>query len=126
MDMLFTQPVVYELEHIHSPTLLIVGGRDRTAPFRQFAPPDAARRMGDYPQLAREAVRRIPNARLIEFADLGHAPQLQDPQRFNDALLQAIAPPAAAPAVKPAAPPKRAHKGTPEASAAPPSGPQQH
>ncbi|HTV50256.1 MAG TPA: alpha/beta hydrolase [Steroidobacteraceae bacterium] len=93
-DMLFTQPVVYELEHIRTPTLIMVGGRDRNAPFRRFAPPEAASRMGNYPQLARDAVRRIPGSRLVEFADLGHAPQVEDPVRFNDALLKGIERPA--------------------------------
>ena len=101
-DMVFTQPVVHELEHVRPPTLIIIGGHDRVAPFRQFAPPDVARAMGNYPELAREAARRIPSARVIEFADLGHAPQVEDPERFNAALVAAVAksapPPPAAPA----------------------------
>ena len=33
----------------------------------------------------------IPGARLFEFPDAGHAPQISDPQRFNAALIDALA-----------------------------------
>jgi pimeloyl-ACP methyl ester carboxylesterase len=36
------------------------------------------------------AAGRIPGARLIEFPDLGHAPQIQDPATFHKALLQEL------------------------------------
>ena len=44
--------------------------------------------LGDYPRLAKETARRIPHVRLVEFPDLGHAPQLQAPEVFHRALLQ--------------------------------------
>jgi pimeloyl-ACP methyl ester carboxylesterase len=69
---------------------LMVGGKDRTAPGADRAPPDLARTLGDYPTLARAAVRRMPQAELVEFPDLGHAPQIEAPERFNTALLAAI------------------------------------
>ncbi|TQU06366.1 alpha/beta hydrolase, partial [Xanthomonas perforans] len=46
----------------------------------------------DYTKLGKRAAAAIPNAKLIEFADLGHSPQVQDPARFNAALLKVIAP----------------------------------
>jgi pimeloyl-ACP methyl ester carboxylesterase len=39
----------------------------------------------------RLAARTIPHAKLVEFADLGHAPQMQDPQAFHKALLDGLA-----------------------------------
>ena len=90
LDMMFTQPVVDELEHIRPPTVLIIGDRDRAVPFRDSAPPRVAAQLGNYPELGRRAAKRIPNAHLIEFADLGHVPQLEAPERFNKTLLQAI------------------------------------
>ncbi len=90
-EIIFTQPVVHELERITAPTLLFIGQLDRTAPGANRAPPDVAKRLGNYPELGRAAARRIPNARLIEFADLGHAPQIQAPERFNEALLEELA-----------------------------------
>lgn len=90
-EIIFTEPVVHELERIKPPTLLFIGQLDRTAPGANRAPPEVAKRLGNYPELGRAAARRIPNARLIEFADLGHAPQIQAPERFNAALLEALA-----------------------------------
>lgn len=87
-DMLYTQPVIYELERIKAPTLIIVGGHDRAVPFTEPPPGDIAAHLGNNLELARGAVRRIPNAKLVEFADLGHVPQIEAPERFNDALVQ--------------------------------------
>jgi pimeloyl-ACP methyl ester carboxylesterase len=33
----------------------------------------------------------IPNATLIELPELGHAPQIKQPDRFHDELLKALA-----------------------------------
>ena len=90
-DMIFTQPVLYEFEQIRVKTLLLIGRADRTAPGSNRAPPDVAGRLGNYPELARRAVRMIPNARLIEFPELGHAPQVEEPEAFHKALLAALA-----------------------------------
>ena len=37
------------------------------------------------------ANRRIGNSTLVAFAELGHAPQVQDPALFNKALLERLA-----------------------------------
>ncbi len=34
----------------------------------------------------------IPHANLIEFPGLGHAPQMEEPERFNQALIRALRP----------------------------------
>ena len=62
----------------------------RTALAANRAPPDVAKKLGNYPELGREAARRIPNAGLIEFPQLGHAPQIQAPDEFHAALLRAL------------------------------------
>ncbi len=111
-DMMYTQPVIYELDRIKAPTLIIVGGHDRAVPFTEPAPGDVAVRLGNNPELARRASKRIANAKLIEFADLGHVPQIEAPERFNEALLQwltqapgpALAPTSGPPTHKPAPP----------------------
>ena len=91
LHMIFTQPVVYELEYMRVRTLLLIGDADRTAPGSDRAPPDVAARLGNYPELARCAIRMIPDARLIEFPELGHAPQVEAPEIFHKALLGALA-----------------------------------
>ena len=90
-DMAFTQPVVHELERIRAPTTLMVGQLDRTALAANCASPEVAKTLGNYPELGRDAARRIPNSMLIEFPQLGHAPQIQAPEEFHAALLKALA-----------------------------------
>ncbi|WP_299346014.1 alpha/beta hydrolase [uncultured Pseudoxanthomonas sp.] len=89
-DMVFNQPVVYEFPKIAVPTALFIGQKDRTAIGKDLAPPDVAKRLGDYPVLGRRAAAAIPGATLVEFAELGHSPQVEDPARFNAALLDAL------------------------------------
>jgi pimeloyl-ACP methyl ester carboxylesterase len=92
-DMIFTQPVVHEFGRIAAPTTLIIGGTDRTAPGANRAPEAVQARLGLYPELGRRAAEAIPNAELVLFDDLGHAPQTEDPERFHRALLEALAGP---------------------------------
>lgn len=89
--MIFTQPVYYEFEAIAVPTLLIIGDKDNTAIGKDLAPPAVRATLGDYPQLAKQAAARIRGAKLVEFAELGHAPQIQDPVAFHQALLAGLA-----------------------------------
>jgi pimeloyl-ACP methyl ester carboxylesterase len=89
-EMAFIQPVVHELESIEVPTLLMIGQLDRTALGVNRAPPEVAKRLGNYPELGRSTAKRIPNAQLIEFPDLGHAPQIQAPEQFHQALLKGL------------------------------------
>jgi pimeloyl-ACP methyl ester carboxylesterase len=105
-DMIFTQPVVYELGELRMPTVLIIGELDRTVPFRSSAPPAVSATLGQYPELGRLAAQRIPHCRLIELAGVGHVPQIEAPERFNEILLQGIENPPAAPAA-PSAPASR-------------------
>src|SRR5712671_5661490 len=89
-DMIYTQPVFYELDRIQAPTLLMVGQKDNTAIGKDAAPPELKQKLGDYPKLGQEAARRIPHAKLVEFPELGHAPQIQDPVQFHQALLKGL------------------------------------
>jgi pimeloyl-ACP methyl ester carboxylesterase len=89
-DMIYTQPVVYEFGQLQPPTLLLIGQRDTTAIGKDAAPPEVAARIGHYPALGRRAAQLIPHARLVEFPDLGHAPQIQDPDAFHGALLEGL------------------------------------
>jgi pimeloyl-ACP methyl ester carboxylesterase len=90
-DMIYTQPVVYELGLLKVPTLLMIGDKDNTAIGKELAPPEARAQLGRYPELGKAAARAIPHATLVEFATLGHSPQLQDPQAFHKALLDGMA-----------------------------------
>lgn len=46
--------------------------------------------MGNHPVLGKAEAARIPHATLVEFPDLGHAPQIQDPEPFHRALLAGL------------------------------------
>jgi pimeloyl-ACP methyl ester carboxylesterase len=91
-DMIYTQPVLYELSELVAPTLLFIGDKDNTAIGKDLAPPQLRSRLGDYPTLGKNAAQVIPNVKLIEFADLGHAPQMQDPEAFHKELLENLSP----------------------------------
>ncbi|HZP74988.1 MAG TPA: alpha/beta hydrolase [Pseudolabrys sp.] len=89
-DMIFTQPVVHELSRVKPRTVLMIGGRDRTAPGANRAPPDVAARLGRYPELARRAVQMMQHAQLTEFPELGHAPQVEAPEQFQRTLIEVL------------------------------------
>ncbi len=89
-EMIKTQPVAHELYRITPPTTMIVGTLDKTAFGRKQAPANLRRFLEAIPQLAPEAVRRIPNATLVPLDGLGHSPQVEDPARFEKALLAAL------------------------------------
>ena len=90
-EMLFTQPVVHEFPNIQAPTLLLIGGKDRTAPGANRAPESVAQSLGQYPELGRKTAAAIPNATLVEFPELGHSPQVEAPDKFHQALLAGMA-----------------------------------
>lgn len=89
-DMVFTQPVLYEMDRIQVPTLLLIGERDTTAIGKDLAPSDVAQKLGRYAELGPRAAKLIPNATLVTFPELGHAPQIQDPDRFNETLQEKL------------------------------------
>ena len=86
-DMIFTQPVVYEFKNLQMPTLLLIGDADTTAIGSDIAPPDVKARLGHYNVLGKQVSQLIPHSTLVEFAGLGHAPQMEEPARFNKAVL---------------------------------------
>ncbi|GAB7539837.1 alpha/beta fold hydrolase [Burkholderia sp. 3C] len=90
-DMIYTQPVINELGLLQPPTLLMIGDKDTTAIGLDVSPPEVRATLGHYPQLARDAVKAIPHATLVEFPTMGHAPQIQDPEAFDAALLKWLA-----------------------------------
>ncbi len=90
-DMIMTEPVVYRFGDIKVPTLLMIGDKDITAIGKDMASPEVQAKLGHYPELGRAAAKAIPGARLLEFPDLGHAPQMSDPDRFHKALLEGLA-----------------------------------
>ncbi|WP_338480956.1 alpha/beta hydrolase [Pseudomonas trivialis] len=89
-DMILTQPVYYEFKNLKMPTLLLIGTADNTAIGKDVAPPEVKARLGDYTVLGKQVAKLIPQATLVEFPGLGHAPQMEEPARFHQALLQGL------------------------------------
>jgi pimeloyl-ACP methyl ester carboxylesterase len=85
-DAVLTQPVAYEFGLVKAKTLLLIGAKDNTAIGKAWSPPDVQAKLGKYSVLGKEVAAKIPGAELVEFADLGHAPQIQDTERYHMAL----------------------------------------
>jgi pimeloyl-ACP methyl ester carboxylesterase len=89
-DMVFNQPVVHEFGAVTVPTVLMIGEKDNTAIGKNRVPAELKGQLGNYAVLGAEAKAAIPGATLVTFPELGHSPQVQDPEQFNAALLEAI------------------------------------
>jgi pimeloyl-ACP methyl ester carboxylesterase len=87
-DMIMVQPVVYEFGNIQVPALLLIGEKDNTAIGKGWSPPEVAQRIGNYKELGPETAKAIRGSILVTFPNYGHAPQIQDPERFHEALLK--------------------------------------
>lgn len=90
-DMVFTQPVIHEFDQLQMPTLLLIGEKDNTAIGKAQAPENIQATLGRYDVLGEQAAEAIPQATLVEFPDLGHSPQIQEPKRFHEELLKGLA-----------------------------------
>jgi pimeloyl-ACP methyl ester carboxylesterase len=90
-DMIYTQPVVYEFPQLTMPTLLLIGLKDTTAIGKDAAPEALRPKLGNYAELATRTAKAIPKATLVTFPDMGHAPQMQDPKAFHEALIKGLA-----------------------------------
>lgn len=86
-DMIFNQPVVHEFANITAPTLLLIGARDNTAIGKGRAPEDVRKKLGNYAELGRRTGKAIKNSVLVMYEDLGHSPQVQAPETFNETLI---------------------------------------
>jgi len=51
----------------------------------------ARTKLGRYKLLGKQTAKLIPQSTLIEFAGLGHAPQMEQPAEFHAALLKWLA-----------------------------------
>ena len=89
-EMIKTQPVAHELYRIAPPTTLIVGTLDKTAFGRAQTPPNLRRFLEAIPLAAPTAAHEMKDATLVRLDGLGHAPQVEDPARFEPVLLAAL------------------------------------
>ena len=86
-DMIFTQPVLYEFKNIKSPTLLLIGTRDKTAIGKQWASVEVKKTLGNYAELGKKTQKAIPNSKLVEIPDTGHLPHIESFEQFIKPLI---------------------------------------
>ena len=88
--MAYEQPVSYEFKNLKMPTLLIIGQDDRTVLGKARLPKELQSKYGIYPELGRKTQQAIPNAKLVEFENVGHNPHIQVFDEFMKAVLDFI------------------------------------
>ena len=76
-DMIFTQPVVYELDRLQMPTLLLIGEKDNTAIGKDAAPAELKARLGNYAQLGKTPPDGFPRR------PWWNSPTLAIPRRYR-------------------------------------------
>ena len=86
-QMIAEKPVVNDLPQLKMPVLLVIGQKDRTVFGRRFAPPEAVKSLGNFPELGKKAQAAIPNATLVPIDNVGHVPHVEVPDRFNQIIL---------------------------------------
>ncbi|MDQ0065501.1 alpha/beta fold hydrolase [Chryseobacterium lathyri] len=89
-DMIYNQPVCYEFKNIKTPTLLIIGTRDRTAIGKDRAPKDLQPKMGQYQELGKKTQQEIAGSKLVELENVGHLPHIEVYPKFFSALYEFI------------------------------------
>lgn len=89
-DMIYNQPVCYEFKNIKTPTLLIIGTRDRTAIGKDRAPKELQPKMGQYQELGKKTQREIAGSKLVELENVGHLPHIEVYPKFFTALYEFI------------------------------------
>jgi pimeloyl-ACP methyl ester carboxylesterase len=86
-QMIYEQPVSYELYRISVPTLLIIGQEDKTIVGKNKLDKSSLSLYGQYPLLGRKAHAQIKNSKLVELDGVGHIPHIQVPDVFRDKVL---------------------------------------
>jgi pimeloyl-ACP methyl ester carboxylesterase len=85
-EMIYTQPVLYELGLIRAPTLIVVGEQDRTVVGKSKVPEGLRSVVGNYPELAKRAQGAIAGSKLVTIPGCGHIPHIEWHAAFMRAL----------------------------------------
>ena len=89
-DIVFTDPVYYELRYLKPPVSLIVGLKDKSSPGSSWKKENIETPFDDYEKISTNATNLIPNAKANYLADLGHVPFLENIEEFTKALDEAL------------------------------------
>ncbi|MCG6534595.1 MAG: alpha/beta hydrolase [Syntrophales bacterium LBB04] len=86
-QMIYEQPVCHEFANIKAKTLLVIGQADRTVVGKTRVKKELLPTVGQYPELGRRTAKLIPNATLVELANVGHIPHFEAKDKFHQELL---------------------------------------
>ncbi len=90
-QMIWREPVVYEIPLLPQPVLFVMGENDRLAPGRDFAPEELRGEMGHNARNAQALAAKMKQGRVEVFEGIGHLPHLEAPDRFNELVLGFLA-----------------------------------
>jgi pimeloyl-ACP methyl ester carboxylesterase len=85
-DMIYQQPVVYELGDIKVSVLLVTGEADNTIVGKDQLSDSVKTMHGHYPELGRHAAQVIKKCTWFQLMGIGHIPHIQDPEQFEKAI----------------------------------------
>ncbi|MEO5783332.1 MAG: alpha/beta hydrolase, partial [Ginsengibacter sp.] len=86
-QMIYEQPVLYDLSKLDVPTLLLAGQLDRTVVGKDMLPANKQKLYGNYPVLAINAGKKIKNAKVVILLGVGHIPHIQSIELFQKNVL---------------------------------------
>ncbi len=86
-QMIYSQPVVYEIPLIGQPTLFVMGANDHNAPGRAYAPMEKRSLMGDNAKLAQALAPKMTAGKVEVIEGVGHLVHLEAAQKFNAIML---------------------------------------
>jgi pimeloyl-ACP methyl ester carboxylesterase len=85
-QMMFDEPNRQEYKFLKMPVLLIIGQSDHSVFFRRYASPDAIKPLGNWAEVGRQAVKDLPDGKLVEIAGAAHVSHIEKPDQFEAAL----------------------------------------
>lgn len=80
IEAMLLESLNHALHKIEQPCLMLVGRDDKVSPYQYL-------RGQDYAQLIEREAKKLPNGKLIVFANCGHFAQYQKPKSFNKEVL---------------------------------------
>lgn len=89
-DMIFTGPVIEEFKDFKMPVSIIIGTRDRTGPGRNWKKAGIEYELGRYDNLGKHIKNRNSKINIIELDGIGHMPQVEDFERYRNALMLSL------------------------------------
>jgi len=86
-QMLYSQPVVYEIPLLRQTTLFVMGANDHNAPGRAYAPMELRGLMGENVKLAQALAPKMQAGRVEVIDGVGHLVHMEAAQKFNAIML---------------------------------------